>query len=193
MKLSIRLFALLLPLTLLCTARADFSAMSFADAASGFTAEKYDLNGHVGRDGAVKRGGLGCSGYVSVVLQRMQNGKDWLKQYDLHLHEKHGEDIAKEVGLTLTYTLPSAKVGDAAEVKKLIKAGTLAAEALYMFNVDNGHVGFVRVKADGALVQSHYSGMKAYNGLATGDFAAWHKASMYKSKPVQFYLLSGAK
>ena len=48
------------------------------------------------------------------------------------------------------------------------------------------------IKPDGTLIQSHYSGMSKYDGLASGDFRQWLGKSQYKAQNVMLYLLPDA-
>ena len=121
--------------------------MSFADAAMPYTGSKYHKAGYVGTSGRATRKGLGCSGYTSAVLHRMRDGADWLETYNLRVHEKYGNEIARHFGLELTRKVHASTLLDKALTKALVKGRKLRS-GLYLFNVRrgvNGHVGFVRV------------------------------------------------
>ncbi len=150
-----------------------FSRMTLKEAMTPFHGYAYNFNGHVDSSGEVVQGGLGCSGFVSAVLHRMQHGKDWLKSFNPKVHQLYGDQIAKTFSLPPAGQLDSKTLSNPSALRAKIASGEMKADGLYMFNVRNGqagHVGFVRVKADGTLEQAQYSGLQAYNGLATGNF-----------------------
>ena len=82
--------ACLLMGTGLAYGQTDFSAMTFVKAAEPYTGFGYDFNGHVRKDGSMYVAEkLGCSGYVSAVLQRMRLGEEWQshRQYKHELYQ----------------------------------------------------------------------------------------------------------
>jgi len=128
----------------------------------------------------------------------MQNGDEWLKIYQADAkagkwpHRWYGDEIAAHFKLGPAIETSAADIDDAARIKKLVGEKTLVAGGLYFFNVRNGkegHVGFVRVSENGGLEQWHYSGLKSYHGLATGDFRKWKDSTVYKDRPVDLYLV----
>jgi len=166
------------------------SKTSFAQAAKPYSSAKYNADGYVGAGGAIRGGGLGCSAYVSVVLHRMRYGMVWRKHYSLKVHQRYGDVIARNFGLKSAGRFRASSLLSVKATRKLMASGKLKPNGLYLFNVrrgKQGHVGFLRVKQDGRLIQSHYSGMKQYNGLATGDFRRWLRASRYRTEPIQLF------
>jgi hypothetical protein len=165
-------------------------ALSFPKAADPFTKAKYNKDGYVDKSGRIRNGGLGCSAYTSVVLHRMRHGKGWQKPYSLKVHQWYGDRIAKHFGLKQAGRFSAKTLLNGASTKQLVATGKLKANILYVFNVrkgKQGHVGFVRVKADGKMIQSHYSGLPRYQGLATGDFRIWLRASQYRIANVELF------
>lgn len=175
------------------------STMSFVAAADSYGDQVYKFDGYVAPDGTVKNGGLGCSGYAVAVLYRMQNGTNWKAVYKADWdkskkpHQWYGDKIAGHFCLGPATVVKWLDVSNPTKVKSLITSNALKSNGLYFFNVrasTNGHVGFVRVKADGKLIQSHYSGIGNYNGLATENFDNWRKLSIYKNEDVSLYKVS---
>ena len=167
--------------------------MTLQEAAEPYLKEKYAAEGYVGGDGTVKGGGLGCSAYATAVLYRMRYGKEWLDTYKTDWkarrrpHEWYGDQIAMYMGLGPAVVLPASAFNDAASVKK---SKTKSGLYLFMARKDaEGHVGFVRIRDDGQAIQSHFSGLKAYQGLASGDFGVWHRESQYRGLPVSLYFI----
>jgi hypothetical protein len=164
--------------------------MSFKQAVEPYAHEVYNYDGYVNGKGAVVNGGLGCSGFVSVVLHRMRYGDNWQASYDKKLYQEYGDVIAHRSGLPLVCTIDSNSLVAPAKCQAFFASRGVNVGAILIFNVRNGvhgHVGFVRVMPGGWLAQFHYSGMKGYNGLAQGDFTLWYSRSMYKASPVEFY------
>jgi hypothetical protein len=164
--------------------------MSYDDASRPYEGFKYNLNGYVAPTGKIVGDGLGCSAFTSVVLHRMRDGEDWLKNYDPKVYQWYGEKAAVHFGLEKAGRFASADLLEVAKTKDLIAAGKLRAGALYYFNArkdKNGHVGFVRVEANGGLRQKHYSSIS--KGLMTGDFREWLRVSMYRSAEVELYFV----
>jgi len=164
--------------------------MGFEEAIKPFTDLKYNYSGYVGADGRVRNDGLGCSGFTSVVLHRMRDGDNWLRHYELMVYQWYGDKAAEHFGLKKAWTFPSADLLDASKTRELLKAGKLQAGALYCFNArkeKNGHVGFVRSGADGAIEQWHYSSIA--RGLYRGDFRDWLRRSLYRAATVELYLV----
>ncbi len=186
--------------------------MSFEKAAKPYSDYGYGKTGYVDFDGKVKYGlksvdkdnkeriekkeasWLGCSAYASIVLHRMRYGygNDWAKNYSLEVHKWFGDQIALHFGLKGPVKLSPAMGQSKNTVAQEVTAGRLKNDGLYFFNVrkeEEGHVGFIRIRKDGSLEQWHYSGMKAYKGLATGDFRKWYNRSRYKRSDVELYLI----
>jgi hypothetical protein len=164
--------------------------MSFREALAPYTGYRYVYSGHVGADGKVRNGGLGCSAFTSVVLHRMRDGKDWLRRYDPQVHGWYGEKAAEHFKLRKVDTFAAKVLLDPARTAELVKAGKLKGGALYYFNArrqKNGHVGFVRVREGGAIEQWHYSSIA--HGLYRGDFRKWLRASMYRAATVELYVV----
>ncbi|MEM7474857.1 MAG: hypothetical protein AAF483_07685 [Planctomycetota bacterium] len=164
--------------------------MSFSDAAKPYTDSRYAFEGYVDKSGQIQGGGLGCSAYVSVVLHRMRNGPAWLKSYDLRVHQQYGDEIAKHFGLRPAAKVSAADLCKKQTVLRLVESGRLKKNGLYLFDTRNGkagHVGFLRIKSDGSVIQSHYSGMKQYNGLASGEFSNWLTNSQYRKQQIQLF------
>src|SRR5438046_8302616 len=70
----------------------------------GWTGYQYDKDsGLKNKSGELTRPGyLGCSGFASIILQRMKYGKDtWLSNYDFKVQQIYGDEAAKLMGLTL--------------------------------------------------------------------------------------------
>jgi hypothetical protein len=164
--------------------------MSFENAARPYLNVEYRRDGFVDRQGRVQGGGLGCSAYVSVVLHRIQFGAEWLSNYNLKVHQGYGDAIAGYFRLSHAATVPASSLIDSDGVQSLLAELTIRPGMLYLFNVrrgEQGHVGFVRVKSNGTLIQSHFSGLKSIGGLATGNFASWLTASQYVASDVELY------
>lgn len=179
------------------TSKNAFSGMPFPEAAEPYVNAVYCFDGYVDPQGAIRNEGLGCSGYAVAVLYRMRDGERWLKVYQadwakkLRPHQWHGFKIAAHFGQEQHTSLSRAELASTSQIKSRLERGTLK-PGLYFFNVRKdsaGHVGFVRVRKDGTLVQSHYSGMRQYNGLATGAFGDWYAKSQYHGKPVDLYFI----
>lgn len=179
--------------------------LTFDDAVRPYENLAYDANGHVRKSGTLYvPGKLGCSGFASAVLQRMYYGTNWLNhpKYKHELYQWRGDRIAAHFGIDLSAHLAPKQL-QAAGVLELLQAGVLKTNGLYLFNVTAptreldgawttlGHVGFVRVKADGTLEQRHFSGMSNIDGLARGSFVAWHSASAYREAATSLYSLDG--
>jgi hypothetical protein len=165
---------------------------SFEDASKPYEGQKYKVDGYVDKKGDVQGGGLGCSAYASVVLHRMRWDTKWLEHYDLKVHQHSPEEIAADFSLVAAHTLQAAEISDKALVVKLIADGKLVADGLYLFaarKAGDGHVGFVRISADGTISQWHYSKLDKYDGLATGEFKDWYEKSMYKKSPVALFVV----
>lgn len=165
--------------------------MSFEAASKPYEHEAYNKNGHIGRKGDIRFGGLGCSGYASVVVQRMKHGRQWLTHYDHTLHQPYGDEFARKVGLRLSWTGKAALLSVTQQTRSLISAGKLE-PGWYFFNIRkgvNGHVGFIQIKSDGEVAQSHYSSLKPWNGRATGNFSRWLGKSMYQSSNVKLFAI----
>lgn len=179
------------PLPAAPPARQEFSAIqSFQSAADPYSKAAYDREGYVDRSGVIHGNGLGCSAYVSVVLHRMRDGADWKTSYDLKVHQGYGDSIAAHFGLQKAASVSAVTLCDARAVQELQSDQTLRTGTLYLFNVrrnEQGHVGFVRVNSNGTLTQWHYSGLKAINGLAAGNFADWLSVSQYRDSDVDLY------
>jgi hypothetical protein len=165
-------------------------AMSFKGAIEPYAHEVYNFDGYVNSKGAVVNGGLGCSGFVSIVLHRMRYGDNWQAFYDSKLYQEYGDVIARKSGLPLVATIDSNSLIAPDKCAAFFASRGVNVGAILVFNVRkeiHGHVGFVRVLPGGRLAQFHYSGMPGYNGLAQGDFTEWYSKSMYKTSPVEFY------
>jgi len=172
--------------------------MSFEQASKPFSGYRYSRYGYVSSTGQVTKGRLGCSGYATAVLYRMQNGNEWLKAYQADAkagrwpYQWYGDRIAAFFKLAAAIEVSAADIDDPAHIRAMVDDKTLVAGGLYFFNVRNGkegHVGFVRVGQDGELQQRQYSGLESYRGLATGDFRHWKDSTIYKDSPVQLYLV----
>jgi hypothetical protein len=164
--------------------------MSFAEASRPYEGLKYSLSGWVGRDGKVRGGGLGCSAYTSVVLHRMRDGAAWLGRYNIKVHQWYGDRSARYFDLSKAGTFPASDLLEAARTQALLRDGVLRPGTLYYFNArkgKSGHVGFVRLKADGGLEQRQYSSLA--KGLYKGDFRVWLRRSMYRSATVELYVV----
>jgi len=70
--------------------------MSFEAAAEAYYREVYNYDGYVNGRGEVVNGGLGCSGFVSIVLHRMRYGNSWQASYDSKLYQDYGNVIARK-------------------------------------------------------------------------------------------------
>jgi hypothetical protein len=164
--------------------------MSFKRAIEPYAHEVYNYDGYVNGKGAVVNGGLGCSGFVSIVLHRMRYGENWQVSYDSKLYQDYGDVIARKSGLPLVCTIDSNSLVDRDKCRAFFDWRGVNVGAILVFNVRkeiHGHVGFVRVMPGGRLAQFHFSGMPIYNGLAQGDFTEWYLRSMYKASPVEFH------
>jgi hypothetical protein len=164
--------------------------MSFEAAVEPYSHEVYNYDGYVSGRGAVVNGGLGCSGFVSVVLHRMRYGDNWQASYDSKLYQDYGDVIARKSGLPLVCIIESNSLVARDRCQAFFDSRGVNVGAIFVFNVRDGvhgHVGFVRVMPDGWLAQFHYSGMEGYKGLAQGDFLGWYLRSMYKASPVELY------
>jgi hypothetical protein len=163
--------------------------MSFADAIKPFSDYRYNYNGYVGKDGKVRNDGLGCSGFTSAVLHRMRGGEDWLRRYDVRVHQWSGDRAAEHFALKKAGTFTSADLLDPERIAAEVKSGKVKADRLYYFNArkgKNGHVGFVRFGSDGSIRQWHYSSIS--KGLYKGEFRGWLGASLYRTgATVEFY------
>ena len=168
--------------------------MSFQKAAGPYTNEKYDKNGYVKKDGTIGGNGLGCSGYASVVIQRMKYGDNWKDSYSLTPHKWYGDKFAKHYDFKLKAKIPANVFNDKNKLKTdYLDNDKLKKNGLYYFNVRkgiHGHVGFFRIKSDGRVIQSQYSGLEGINGLATGSPAKWIGKSRYKASEFELYLVN---
>jgi hypothetical protein len=167
-------------------------SISFERAIEPYAHEVYNYDGYVNGKGQVVNGGLGCSGFVSVVLHRMKYGDNWQASYDKTLYQQYGDVIARKTGLPLTAAIDANSLLDRARCKEFFDSRGITPGTLFVFNVRDGihgHVGFVRLMPDGWLSQFHYSGMEGYKGLAQGNFLDWYSRSMYKASPVELYRL----
>jgi hypothetical protein len=172
--------------------------MSFDEALQPFVGYRYDENGYVDVSGKVRNRALGCSGFATAVLYRLQNGENWLDIYKDDAkagkwpYRWYGDAIAAHFQLGAAIQISPAQVADQSETRRLVDEKVLKSGGLYFFNVRNGragHVGFVRLNSDGKFEQWNYSGLKAYRGLGRGDFRKWKSASQYRDRPVELYLI----
>ncbi len=178
--------------------------LSFADASKPYQDLQYDFNGHVKRDGSLYvPGKMGCSGYVSAVMQRMMYGEAWQKhaKYVHEVYQWRGGRIAAHFGLELAVLLTPEQVADPQVVQTLIASGVLQENRLYLFQltrparllngqwVTSGHTGFLRLRPNGSWIQSHFSGISSINGLASGNFILWYQGSIYRQAPVELYAI----
>jgi hypothetical protein len=153
--------------------------MDFAAAATPYVGHDYAARGHVGPDGSIRGGGLGSAGYVAVVLERMRHGADWLRHHGARLHELEGDTVARHFGLQGRRAVAAADLLDGSRTQALVRQGVLHVDQLYLFQAGSGpegHLGFLRVRAEGRLVQSHYTALAPWRGLAAGDFRAFLRA-----------------
>jgi hypothetical protein len=72
--------------------------LSFDDLVGIYKGFRYDFNGYVstsgGDNGSVTPGiGLGCSGFASVILQRLQSREQWKGKYKSTLHQYLGATL----------------------------------------------------------------------------------------------------
>src|SRR5262249_47005817 len=131
----------------------------------------------------------------------MENGDSWKQVYQADIktnqwpHRWYGDAIAAHFHLGPAVEASADDLLDSAKTRKLLDEKKLNPEGLYFFNIRRGiegHVGFIRVRADGELEQWQYSGLNTYRGLATGDFRKWKSASKYDKQPVELYLVPEA-
>ena len=176
-----RIITCLLTLAFLSTASAQ---MSFDDALKGWTGFQYNKEaGLENKSGELTHPGfLGCSGFASIILQRMKYGNDaWLKDFDFKVQQVYGDEAAALMGLKLA----------GAKAVSDWKASP-PAKGFYFFNVRNGkegHVGFVQIDGS-SWIQHQYSGLSPNNGYVKGSFFDWQAKSQYKNSPVELYLVS---
>lgn len=164
--------------------------MSFALAQKPFRQLAHRLCGYVSEEGRVRHDGLAPASYVSVVLHRMRDGADWLATYRVDVHQWDGARIAAHFALGRAVVLEAECLQGAAPTQAFVQSGVLAAGGLYLFCVEAAgrrHLGFVRVGPEGALMQSHFSGLPHYGALAEGEFRHWYAASPFARAPVQLY------
>gem|GEM_PF-3318902 len=169
---------------------ANSCKMSFEAAAEPYSHEVYNYDGYVNDKGEVVNGGLGCSGFVSIVLQRMRYGDSWQASYNSKLYQDYGDMIARKSGLPLVGTIDSSALYAPDKCRAFFESRGVNVGAILVFNVRkdvHGHVGFVQVMPGGKLAQFHYSGMEGYHGLAEGDFIDWYSRSMYRASSVELY------
>lgn len=153
--------------------------------------------------------GLGCNSYANVVLHRMRYGKDWLQYWNAEvelpdgtrhrrrtLHTEWGDVIPNALGMQSTGQINATKLLNPETMRDLLTTGKSKA-GFYYFDVrakDNrgnlrGHVGFIRINKNGSIIQSHFSGLSSYKGLATGSLSNWLRNSNYKKADFELYFI----
>jgi len=173
--------------------------MSFENALSGGTADNppipygalgYHVDGGIDKYNKLTAPGISCSGFITLVLQRMIFGEAWLHKskpelnfYKNTVGNDFGSDNAEEFRLgrpAYRRHVSQSYVRDGRlelEIQALIAAGTIKADALYMFSLEqgrsNGHVAFVRFDSDGTGWQSNYTKRANPGGLDRGKFSTW--------------------
>ena len=165
--------------------------ITFNDAVQRFAQYSYARDGYVNNKIEVANNGLGCSAFASLVLHQFTMGSNWNRSFDSLIHQKAGKDIAKHFDLTKSASIAASELNTPKSVIKLMEQEKIASNGVYFFDVwagnKSGHVGFIKFQPDGSISQWHYSGMKQYNGLATGNFLNWLNQSRYRSQTLDLY------
>lgn len=148
---------------------------SLGDLAQPYKSLRYNsLNGHVYKNGAVRRAtfgsqrssynAIGCSAFVVPMLNKFIYQDKWTAHQRLNwkLYQKTGSDIADAFGLPFACTLTPAQVVSPTEIKNLISMKKLMVGQYYLFDTRfgaAGHTGFIQVIWDGSLKTFQFSGI----------------------------------
>jgi len=183
-------FLISLILIHLVAASCNAQQIPLQEALAGWTDKAYDATSGVkNRTGELSNPGkLGCSGFFSIVYHRMKHGeKNWLKNFDFTIQQIYGDEAASKLGFKKIGSKGRQEWRDAG-----LEPG-LYFFNVYFFNVRRGkagHVGLIEVQKGGVWKQHHYSGLKKYNGYASGNFFEWFDESQYNHSPIEIFLVT---